>query len=139
MRMITAARNSVSLAVMLAARSALAQEAPAAPVQIAAADTGPDIVVTGSRIARPDFAAPNPIVSFNAAAIEQSGNTNLTNFLVRVPALTGSRDFTQSSGGNAASQPNPFAQAGLNELNLRNLGTARRRLPHARRDDCFRL
>lgn len=82
------------------------------------------IVVTGSRIARPDFAAPNPIVSFSAAAIQQSGNTNITNFLQRVPALTGSRDSTQTSGGNAVSS-GTFGQAGLNELNLRNLGTNR--------------
>ncbi|MGI4732975.1 MAG: TonB-dependent receptor domain-containing protein [Janthinobacterium lividum] len=96
-----------------------------APAQgAAAAATGNDVVVTGSRIARPDFQAPNPIVSFNAAAIEQSGNTNITNFLERVPALTGSRDSTQTSGGNAVAS-NPFGAAGLNELNLRNLGVNR--------------
>ena len=83
-----------------------------------------DIVVTGSRIARPEFAAPNPIVSFDAAALQQSGNTNVTNFLQRVPALTGSRDITQTSGGGAVSS-GTFGQAGLNQLNLRNLGTNR--------------
>ncbi|WP_375383061.1 TonB-dependent receptor plug domain-containing protein [uncultured Sphingomonas sp.] len=83
-----------------------------------------DVVVTGSRITRPEFAAPNPITSLNAAAIQQSGNTNITNFLERVPALTGSRDSTQTSGGNAVSS-NPFGAAGLNELNLRNLGVNR--------------
>ncbi len=103
--------------------------APAAatpqPVQVAAADTGADeIVVTGSRIARSEFAAPNPITSFDAAAIEQSGNTNITNFLQRIPALTGSRDSTQTSGGNAV-YSNPFGAAGLNELNLRGLGANR--------------
>lgn len=85
---------------------------------------GTDIVVTGSRIARPDFAAPNPITSFNAAAIQQSGNTNITNFLQRVPALTGSRDSSQTAGGDALSL-NPFGAAGLNQLNLRNLGVDR--------------
>ncbi len=83
-----------------------------------------DVVVTGSRIARPDYAAPNPITSFNAAAIQQSGNTNITNFLERVPALSGSVDNTQSSGGNAVSRQT-FGGAGINELNLRNLGTNR--------------
>src|SRR6185436_15541937 len=57
-----------------------------------------EVVVTGSRIARPDFEAPNPIVSLDAASLQQSGNTNITNFLARVPALTGSRDSTQTSG-----------------------------------------
>ena len=85
---------------------------------------GDEIVVTGSRISRPEFAAPNPITSFNAASIQQSGNTNITNFLQRVPALTGSRDSTQTSGGNAV-YAQPFGAAGLNELNLRNLGTNR--------------
>ncbi|QYE36988.1 TonB-dependent receptor [Polymorphobacter sp. PAMC 29334] len=94
--------------------------ADAAPAEPQAAD----IVVTGSRIARSQFAAPNPITSFNAAAIEQSGNVNITNFLERIPALTGSRDFTQTSGGNAV-YSNPFGAAGLNELNLRNLGVSR--------------
>ena len=88
------------------------------------ADDADTIIVTGSRIARSEFAAPNPITSLSAAAIEQSGNTNITNFLQRVPALTGSRDSTQTSGGNAVAS-NPFGAAGLNELNLRNLGVDR--------------
>ena len=101
---------------------------PAASTTTAAAAAAPsasdEIVVTGSRIARKEFAAPVPIISFNAAAIEESGNVNLTNFLERVPALTGSRDFTQTSGGNAVFAQ-PFGAAGLNELNLRNLGVNR--------------
>ena len=91
--------------------------------QAAPPDELQDIVVTGSRIARPDFEAPNPIVSFNATDIQESGNTNLTNFLQRVPALTGSKDSAQTSGGNGTY--GSFGQTGLNELNLRNLGTNR--------------
>lgn len=82
-----------------------------------------EVVVTGSRIARPDFEAPNPIVSLDATNLQQSGNTNITNFLARVPALTGSRDSTQTSGGQGTY--GSFGQTGLNQLNLRNLGTAR--------------
>ncbi len=107
--------------------TSLDQGAPAAATATATVPAAPDadtIVVTGSRIVRREFAAPNPIVSFDAAAIEQSGNTNITNFLERVPALTGSRDFTQTSGGNAVAYK-AFGAAGLNELNLRNLGTDR--------------
>ncbi len=115
-------------AVLLLPASGLSQTVPpaAAPVETNAAPdpVADEIVVTGSRIARSEFAAPNPIISFGAAAIEQSGNTNITNFLQRVPALTGSRDSTQTSGGNAVSS-NPFGAAGLNELNLRNLGVSR--------------
>jgi outer membrane receptor protein involved in Fe transport len=107
--------------------AALAQSAGAAgPAQaptttIPAVDTA--IVVTGSRINRPDYEAPNPIVSFNATAIQQSGDTNVTDFLLRVPALSGSRDRTQTAGGNGTY--GTFGQTGLNELNLRNLGTNR--------------
>ena len=38
----------------------------AAADQLTPPDALQDIVVTGSRIRRPDFEAPNPIVSFNA-------------------------------------------------------------------------
>ena len=85
--------------------------------------TGNDIVVTGSRIARPDFAAPNPIVSFDAANIRESGNTNVTTFLQRVPALTNSIDSTRSAGN--AQADGAIGQAGLNLLDLRGLGTNR--------------
>ncbi len=101
-----------------------------APVQDAAAEPTPaepdaaDIVVTGSRIVRPDFAAPNPIVSFDAANIQQSGNTNVTNFLQRVPALTNSVDSTQTAGSDRLNSQ-PFGAAGLNLLDLRGLGPAR--------------
>lgn len=113
------------VAVPAAAQTPAAVAAPATAEPVATApDAGADIVVTGSRIARRDFAAPNPITAYNAAAIEQSGNTNLTDFLLRVPALSGSLDRTQSSGFNSLSR-NAFGNAGLNELNLRGLGTNR--------------
>lgn len=48
------------------------------------------IVITGSRIARPELAFPNPVQSFTSAGIEQSGDTNLTDFLTDSPALVGS-------------------------------------------------
>ncbi len=82
-----------------------------------------EYVVTGSRIARPDFEAPNPIVSFNATNIQQSGNINLTNFLERVPALSNSEDSAKTSGGKGTY--GTFGQTGLNELDLRGLGPNR--------------
>ena len=77
-------------------------------------------MVTGSRIARPEFAFPNPIQSFGAASIEQSGDTNITDFLADTPALSGSSTSSETSGSNGF-----FQSAGLNLLNLRNLGTNR--------------
>jgi iron complex outermembrane receptor protein len=81
----------------------------------------PDIVVTGSRIARPEFSRPNPIQSFNAETIKDVGATNITEFLQRSPALLGSLKSSDTAGSNL-----PSAQlTGVNELNLRNLGTQR--------------
>ena len=102
---------------------AAAQASPAAAAATPATDAT-EIVVTGSRIARPEFAAPNPITSYTAAAIDQSGNTNLTDFLLRVPALSSSLDRTQTAGYNSLAR-NPFGDAGLQELDLRGLGTNR--------------
>lgn len=82
-----------------------------------------DIVVTGSRIQRPDYAAPNPIVSFDAARLQQSGNTNVTTFLQRVPALSNSLDSTRGAGN--AQADGALGQVGLNLLDLRGLGPAR--------------
>lgn len=88
--------------------------------QATAKDSDEEIVVTGSRIARPDFAAPNPVKTITAEDIEQSGETNLLEFLQHVPALVGSWDsgFTAGSAGFIGS-------TGLQLLNLRNLGVER--------------
>lgn len=84
-------------------------------------DRNRDIVVTGTRIARPEFNAPNPIQSFGAAEIKDVGATNVTDFLLRSPALLGSTTSLSTAGSNLSS-----AQlTGVNELNLRNLGTQR--------------
>ncbi|MGJ3629594.1 TonB-dependent receptor plug domain-containing protein [Sphingomonas sp. MMS24-JH45] len=96
-------------------------QAPAA--QAAETEAGADIVVTGSRIRRPNYEAPNPIVSLDAAQIQQSGQTNATAFLQRVPALTNSVDSTRSAGN--AQGDGAIGQAGLNLLDLRGLGTNR--------------
>jgi iron complex outermembrane recepter protein len=89
-----------------------------------AADQEPqeeEVVVTGSRIARPEFAAPNPIQVYDAATIEQSGKTNITQFLVDSPALLGSTTSSDTAGSNVGSA----LTVGGNYLDLRNLGTNR--------------
>jgi iron complex outermembrane recepter protein len=103
--------------------TAAQQQAVEAPAVAAAAAPARDIVVTGSRIRRPDYESPNPIVSFDAARIQQSGNTNVTNFLQRVPALTNSLDSTRTAGN--AQADGAVGQVGLNLLDLRGLGPAR--------------
>ena len=95
----------------------------AAPSTNLAANNGKnlsDVVVTGSRIRRPDFSTPNPVVSLGAAQIQESGTTNLTQFLSGYPALQGSSGSTNNAGDQAG-----IGYTGLNLLNLRNLGTDR--------------
>lgn len=122
----TLTTRALLLAAIAAADPALAQTGPAAPADPATASepaAAPEIVVTGSRIRRPDYEAPNPVVSFDAAKLQQSGNTNVTEFLRRVPALTNSLDSTRTAGN--AQADGAIGQAGLNLLDLRGLGTNR--------------
>jgi len=79
-----------------------------------------NIVITGSRIRRPDFSTPNPVISVGADQIQESGTTNLTDFLTGYPALQGSSGSADNSGEDAG-----IGYTGLNLLNLRNLGTDR--------------
>lgn len=97
----------------------MANDATAADESVQEAESE-DIVVTGSRIARPELDFPNPITSVTAAQIEQSGDTNLVDFLIDSPALLGSTSSIDSSGTGAG-----FGSAGLNLLDLRNLGEDR--------------
>lgn len=128
--------TSVSgLALCLAATPAIAQTAEpstaeqsiapeaddvATPSQQADATEGAEVVVTGSRIARPELSSPNPVTSFSAATLEQSGRTNITDFLVQNPALIGSTTSANQSGSTGS-----FGGTGTNLLDLRNLGSNR--------------
>jgi iron complex outermembrane recepter protein len=78
------------------------------------------IVVTGSRIARPELNVANPIVAITAEAIEKTGQVNITDILIRNPALTASRGSSLSGGADAG-----FGETGGNFLDLRNLGENR--------------
>ncbi|MFD1035145.1 TonB-dependent receptor plug domain-containing protein [Sphingomonas hankookensis] len=128
----SAARSALAIAALVVAASAGAQTAapgntdnvpiPADPAAQTPADAsnGEDIVVTGTRIRRPDFESPSPVVSISAAAIQQSGSTNLTDILAQVPALQGSTTSADTAGSGVG-----IGGSGLNTLNLRNLGTDR--------------
>ncbi|KQM28702.1 MULTISPECIES: TonB-dependent receptor plug domain-containing protein [unclassified Sphingomonas] len=126
------ARSAVVIAALMASASAVAQTAapgttdnvpiPADPAAQTPADAsnGEEIVVTGTRIRRTDFESPSPIIALGAATIQQSGTTNLTDFLTGFPALQGSSTSADNSGSRAG-----IGGTGLNLLNLRNLGTER--------------
>lgn len=83
------------------------------------ATTVDEIVVTGSRIRVQDYVAANPVTSITSQTLVNSGQTNLTDFLSDVPALSSS--LTLQDGADTTTP----GLAGLNLLNLRGLGTDR--------------
>lgn len=78
-----------------------------------------EVVVTGSRITRFEGDYTAPVLSLGTERLEQSGNTNIEDFVSEVGALVGSSGSfeTQRTGGGS--------QAGVNALNMRNLGNNR--------------
>ena len=91
-----------------------AQEA----VNGAEANTGGDIVVTGSRIKRPDLAGVGPATVLSAEQIENSGVVNIENVLQRIPAVAG----FSGNQTNAYWTGNGYGTA---QVNLRGLGIKR--------------
>jgi iron complex outermembrane receptor protein len=121
-----AARRSFLLAgiapfSMLAATvPAHAQDAPATEVaqEDTAQDAAKDIVVTGSRIARPELDSPTPVAIVGSADIRRGGSTNIQDVLAKlpqvgIPGLSNTNSNFLTSGNGVAT------------INLRNLGDAR--------------
>lgn len=113
--------SAIVVAVAGPAHGQQSAAAPATPAPAEAGEVDPEvIVVTGSRIPRPEIAFANPVETLSAVEIVQSGKTNLTELLVESPALVGSITSEQNSGSNTLG-----GGVGVNLLDLRNLGTAR--------------
>jgi len=72
------------------------------------------IVVTGSRIQRPDLQEASPIQSIGAAEIAMQGSSNVENILNTLPQVVGASTQTSNNPGG-----------GVATVNLRNLGTQR--------------
>jgi len=83
----------------------------------AAAPAVQEIVVTGSRIVRRDYAANSPIVTVRTQALENLSPVTLDNALQKLPQFTGINGQSTTGGG--------FGQTGAATLNLRNLGDNR--------------
>jgi outer membrane receptor protein involved in Fe transport len=98
---------------------ATANTTPSAAADAAeATPTGGEIVVTGSRIARPELQSVSPIAVIGSAAIENQGITNIQDLAQKLPQI----------GIPGASRTNTnFATTGngVSSLNLRNLGSQR--------------
>jgi outer membrane receptor protein involved in Fe transport len=125
--LLTASLAALALAQLASPASAQATDPAQTDDSVAAQapqeeDPQEEVVVTGSRIARPELSLPNPVQVLSAETIEQSGKTNLTDFLVNSPALIGSQTNTVAAGSNLTGGAQ---NVGVNLLNLRNLGTSR--------------
>lgn len=114
----------LALSIALIAQPAFAQDGAdtAATPASADSDTSDVIIVTGSRISRPELAESNPIIAVTAAQIERSGDTNIVDTLVRNPALLASVDTAATAGSNSGVG---LGYTGVNLLDLRNLGVER--------------
>ena len=114
------ATSAITALIISVAASAVQAQDAAPPADAAQAEENV-IIVTGSRIARPEFSFPNPVQAFTAENLEHSGKTNLTEFLTESPALLGSQSNIDVAGSNLSDAQS----VGVNELDLRNLGTNR--------------
>ena len=110
------------------AQSGSANAAATSPNETAAAPTEDDaIIVTGSRILRPEISLPSPVVSVSADNLLQSGKTDITSVLLDTPALVGSLGNGANAGSNSqnAGGSSSSANVGTTVLDLRNLGSQR--------------
>lgn len=78
---------------------------------------GMDIVVTGSRIARPTLDSPIPVTTLSSSDLAKTGQINIGDTLTRLPAL--------STSFNQAGSTGFIGTSGLNILDLRSLGQSR--------------
>jgi iron complex outermembrane recepter protein len=109
-------KSSVAISALIVLGSgAMAQQSDNAEV----------VLVTGSRIARPEIEMPTPVTSVSGLDITNLGTTNLTNYLHQLPALVGSISQTDTSGYGTPQSDDGYSLAGLNLLDLRNLGYVR--------------
>lgn len=106
-----------------AAPAAFAQQAPApaAPAPAVAASDAADeqITVTGSRITRSGFDQPTPVTVIGDADIKAAAQPNLADFVNQIPSVAGSQTPSNSQRLLSA------GSAGVNTINLRNLGNNR--------------
>lgn len=119
-----AALALASLMALPAAAQTAGSGTVAAPAQETAAqgeETGEDeLVVTGTRIIRDGYQAPTPLTVLSRDDIDNGSPTNnIADFVNQLPQLAGSTK-PANSRLNLSS-----GQAGINALNLRNLGETR--------------
>jgi outer membrane receptor protein involved in Fe transport len=102
-------------AVLLSACTATAFAAD--PVSTAATDELQELIVTGSRISRPDFVSDSPIITASAEDLAASGKVNVETALEQMPQFLNGQDenYNAEAGGGG----------GRANVNLRGLGQQR--------------
>ena len=102
------------------APEAAADQAAGRAAEAGAARAGEDIVVTGTRVVRNGFQSPTPLTVLTIEDIQNSSPTNnLADFVNQIPSVAGSVRPANSTLAISS------GLAGINALNLRNLGEVR--------------
>jgi iron complex outermembrane receptor protein len=113
----TMTKRAVLLGTTLLAGVAMANVARAAAADAAAPTVG-ELIVTGSRIPKPNLEQPTPVAVLGTQAIEAAGPQNLGDIITLLPSV----GFGATVRGNS----NNFGNgAGVSSIDLRNLGTSR--------------
>ncbi|WP_236704409.1 TonB-dependent receptor domain-containing protein [Sphingomonas sp. HT-1] len=104
-----------ALAVAMLASNAQAQQvSDPGTTQTDSGEGAGEILVTGTRIARPDLASNSPLTSVSDAEIRYQGVVNAETLLARLPQFTPDANENVSNGSDGSAQ-----------INLRNLGSNR--------------
>lgn len=116
--------GALMLSTPVAAQTAPETATPATTQTTLPADTTSDatddqgeVIVTGSRIRRPNLSSPVPVTSVQGEDFFKTGTTSVGDVLNQLPALTST--FSQSNSTRF------LGTSGLNLLDLRGLGTQR--------------
>jgi len=119
--------ETVGLVALAAAQPVAASAAEPVVLAAAAPDPAPEpdggqeteITVTGSRIVRDGYSAPTPVSVISTKELKAEAPANISDFVNTLPAVRGSGTAASSNGSlsNGA--------AGINSVNLRNLGANR--------------
>lgn len=113
-------RAAVRAALLMAAASlALPMAASADEGEVEEDIALEEVVVSGTRVVRDGYEAPTPVSVVTMEEIQNFASTNVADALNTLPAIAGSWS-PQANQVNASS-----GNAGINALNLRNIGTNR--------------
>ena len=115
MRARTTTAIGAAVAALLSSAAYAQDTPPTLPVdQTQATAPADDVVVTGTRIRRPDLASNSPLTAVSAAEIKLQGATTVESVLNRLPQFTADANENVSNGSD-----------GTANVNLRNLGSNR--------------